>query len=364
MSKSVKVFLSAFVFLVIGLTTAAGYLSYTFLYEGVSSSTEEILFDVEPNQTMNTVAQNLNEKKLIKNAKLFLMFSRFKGYNPKLKKGEYALHQAMTPEDILKVITSGKSVARNLTVAEGLNMFDVAEIMEKHNYGTKFENLKLMRDPEFIQSLLGIKLYSLEGYLYPETYKVTKFDTPKEVIAQMVKRFLAVYQEIQPDIELFQKQFPQRNWNRNELVTFASIVEKETGASFERPLISSVFHNRLDKKMKLQTDPTVIYGVALIKGVVSKNITRTDLVTPTSHNTYTNYGLPPTPISNPGKEALLAAIKPAQSPFLYFVSKNDGTHTFSESLEAHNAAVKVFQMNPKAREGKSWRDLNKKKTSN
>lgn len=327
---------------------------------GYSTDQTEVLFDVNPGQSMPTVAKNLENAKLIKNAKLFLWYSRYRGMNARLKRGEYALNAAMTPDQILAVVTSGKSVARNLTIAEGLNIWDIANILEKNNYGTKEEALKLFRDRQFIQNLLGENLESLEGYLFPETYKVTKFDSQKEIVSQMVKRFLTVYAELTPQIQEFRTQYPQRQWTRNQLVTFASIVEKETGAAFERPLVSSVFHNRLDKKMRLQTDPTVLYGVALQKGEMPKNITRKDLLTPTRHNTYTNAGLPPTPIANPGKEALLAALKPAQSKFIYFVSQNDGTHQFSESLEAHNAAVRAFQLNPKARKGKSWRDLNKR----
>lgn len=357
-----KTILSATAVFTVSLLLAIGFFSFQFLRSGASSDNTEIIFDVNPGQSMPTVAKNLENAKLIKSAKLFQWYSRYRGMNPKLKRGEYALNAAMTPDEVLSVITSGKSIARNFTVAEGLNMWDIADLLEKNNYGTKQEALALFRDQEFIQSLLGEKLDSLEGYLFPETYKVTKFDTQKDIITQMVKRFLSVYAEIQPEITTFNQAFPQRKWTRNQLVTFASIVEKETGAVHERPLVSSVFHNRLDKGMRLQTDPTVLYGVALIRGQFPKNITRTDLVTPTKHNTYTMYGLPPTPISNPGKEALLAALKPAQSKYLYFVSHNDGTHQFSENYEAHNAAVKTFQVDPKARKDKSWRDLNKKQT--
>ncbi|HWU42748.1 MAG TPA: endolytic transglycosylase MltG, partial [Bdellovibrio sp.] len=137
----------------------------------------------------------------------------------------------------------------------------------------------------------------------------------------------------------------------------ASIIEKETGAPEERPLISSIFHNRLDKKMKLQTDPTIIYGKAEKTGKIVINITRADLTTPTRYNTYVIDGLPPTPIANPGREALLAAVKPAHSNYLFFVSKNDGTHIFSEDYKAHEKAVRSFQINAKAREGHSWREL-------
>lgn len=356
-----KTTLSATTFFIVAVGIAVGFFGYQFLKTGYSSDTTEVLFDVNPGQSMPTVAQNLEKAKLIKNAKLFQWYSRYRGMSPKLKRGEYALNAAMTPDEILAVVTSGKSVARNFTVAEGLNMWDIADLLEKNNYGTKQEALILFRDKEFIQSLLGEPLDSLEGYLFPETYKVTKFDTQKDIITQMVKRFLSVYAEIQPELMTFNQNFPQRKWNRNQLVTFASIVEKETGAKEERPLVSSVFHNRLDKNMRLQTDPTVLYGVALARGQMPKNITRTDLLTPTRYNTYTIYGLPPTPISNPGKEALQAALKPMPSKYLYFVSHNDGTHQFSESLEAHNAAVKTFQIDPKARQGKSWRDLNNKK---
>lgn len=355
--------LSATAVFAVSISLALAFFGFQFLKTGMSSDATEVLFDVNPGQSMPTVAQNLENAKLIKSAKLFQWYSRYRGMSPKLKRGEYALNAAMTPDEILAVVTSGKSVARNFTVPEGLNMWDIADLLEKNNYGTKQEALALFRDKEFIQSLLGERLDSLEGYLFPETYKVTKFDSQKDIITQMVRRFLTVYSEIQPEILTFKQAFPQRKWNRNQLVTFASIVEKETGAKEERPLVASVFHNRLEKNMRLQTDPTVLYGVALARGQMPKNITRNDLLTPTKHNTYTNYGLPPTPISNPGKEALLAALKPLTSKYLYFVSHNDGTHQFSENLDAHNAAVKTFQIDPKARSGKSWRDLKKKPTS-
>lgn len=355
-----KTVLSTATFFILSLVLAIGFFSYQFLNSGYSSDAQDVLFDVNPGQSMSEVANNLETAKLIKNAKLFQWYSRYKNMNPKLKRGEYALNAAMTPDQVLAVITSGKSIARNFTVAEGLNMWDIAALLEKNGYGTKQEALDLFRDQTFINSLLGEKLESLEGYLFPETYKVTKFDTQRDIVSQMVKRFLKVYQDIQPEIAEFKKNFPQRKWSRNQLVTFASIVEKETGAKEERPLVSSVFHNRLDKNMRLQTDPTVMYGVALGRGEMPKNITKLDLQTPTKHNTYTNYGLPATPISNPGKEAFLATLKPQSSKFLYFVSHNDGTHQFSENYESHNAAVKTFQLDPKARSGKSWKDLNKK----
>jgi UPF0755 protein len=170
----------------------------------------------------------------------------------------------------------------------------------------------------------------------------------------MVNRFLTVWKDVEAEAK-------NLGWSRLQVITLASIVEKETGASFERPLVASVFHNRLVKKMRLQTDPTVMYGVAIKQGKMPTNITKNDLLTPTAYNTYTNEGLPPAPISNPGKEAIMAVFKPAQTKYLFFVSQNNGTHMFSENLEQHNKAVQTYQMNAKARENKSWRDLKEPK---
>lgn len=276
--------------------------------------------------------------------------------NSSLKVGEYSLNKSFTLNQILATLVSGKSVTRNLTIAEGLNLYDIAGIFEQSGLGTKSDFMTMVHDKEFIKSLLGEELESLEGYLFPETYKITKFESPKNVVSQMVRQFLAVWGK-------YDALAKQRKWTRNQLITFASIVEKETGAGFERPLVSSVFHNRLTKKMKLQTDPTVLYGLAVKKGEMPLNISKLDLQTPSRYNTYTNFGLPPTPISNPGEDAINAAFQPATSKFLFFVSKNDGTHVFSETYANHNVAVRNFQMNPKAREGKSWRDLKKNQTA-
>ncbi len=356
--------LTAIIIFSITVVVSGLFFSYQFLGQGYSDDTTEVLFDVMPGQSMTAVSKNLEAQKLIKNAQFFQLYAKYTGQNPRLKMGEYALNANMTPQEILVVITSGKSVTKSLTFPEGVNMFDVAEIISKNGFGTREDVLALLKDKEFIKSLMGKDLESLEGYMFPETYKFTKFESTKTIITQMVRRFQTVWTDLEIDLKLFQQNYPHRMWNQNQVVTFASIVEKETGAPHERNLVSSVFHNRLNQRMRLQTDPTVLYGVALKNGFMPNNITRADLRTPTRHNTYTMNGLPPTPIANPGREALKAALNPAKSKYLYFVSQNDGTHRFSESLVAHNAAVKVFQMNPKARQGKSWRDLNKKQELN
>ncbi len=354
MNKQLKASLVGLSAFVVAVVITIAFFANQFLNSGVSNDKTEVLFDVMPNQTMSTVSDNLINSHLIKNRWLFLQYAKFKGANAKLKKGEYALNQSMTPDEIIAVITSGKSVARNFTVVEGATIFDIADQIEKNGIATKIDFFNLIKDKDFIMQVLGEPRENLEGYLFPETYKITKFDTLKEVVTQMVKRFQIVWSE-------FDAEAKTMGWNRNQVITFASIVEKETGHEKDRTIVSSVFHNRLKKKMRLQTDPTVLYGVAVLKGAMPTNISKLDLVTPTRYNSYTNYGLPPTPISNPGRNAIIATLRPANTNYLYFVSRNDGTTAFSESLNQHNKAVNVFQVNPKAREGKSWKDLKKNK---
>lgn len=352
MTKKTKAISSVIGLFLTSLAITITFFTYQFIGEGPSDDTTEVVFDVEPGHTMTTVAHRLEEQKIIKNSWLFSKWARLKGQSQKLKRGEYSLHRAMTPNQVLAVITSGKSKVRSLTIPEGKNIFEIAEIFEKSGYGSKEEFLKMVRDKNFIQQLLGEKVESLEGYLFPDTYMVTKFDTQMEIIQQMVNHFLKVWNDIEPLAK-------KTGWNRHQFLTFASIVEKESGHPEDRTKVSSVFHNRLKLNMRLQTDPTVLYGKAIETGLLPSNISRADLLTPNRYNTYTIYGLPPTPISNPGLDAMKAAAEPAATKYLYFVSRNDGTTAFSETLTEHNKAVQTFQINSQNREGKSWRDLKK-----
>lgn len=362
MKKSTKIaFLSTGLF-VLSLVIVIGYFTFQFLFQAAGKENEEVIFEVAPGQSLTTVAKNLQDQNLIKNAQLFLFYSRAKNQSKALKVGEYSLRRNMTPNEVLAAITSGKSILRSLTFSEGLNIYDLASIIELSNLAPKEVFFKLIRDPNFITSVLGIdaranNITSLEGYLFPDTYRFTKYESLESIVRNMVAHFLKVYSDIEP-------QQQQMGWTRHQVVTLASIIEKETGAGWERPLISSVFHNRLQKKMRLQTDPTIIYSLALDRGEIPRNITREDIRRPHPYNTYTVSGLPPGPIANPGREALLAAVQPKPSNFLFFVSQNDGTHIFSETYQQHEKAVQEYQVNPKARQNKSWRDLNKSSPAN
>jgi UPF0755 protein len=356
MKKATLITLVAAVSLVVAVGAAFSYVAYDFTRNPGGSNPDEVIFEVNPGDSFTVVAKELEKQGLVRNAYAFSLYARFVNQRSLLKRGEYGLNANMRPSEVLSVITSGKSIAKPFTVAEGLNIYEIADLYEQQGFGKKQEFLALARDPSFAKELLGESVPNLEGYLFPETYMITKFENTKDLIASMVRRFLAVYKDLGAESAL-------PGWSRHQVVTLASIVEKETGAGNDRPLISSVFHNRLVKKMKLQTDPTIIYGIADVTGIVPNNIHKEDILKPSRYNTYVINALPPGPISNPGRDALNAALKPAASKFLYFVSRNDGTTVFSESLERHNSAVQKFQVSPKARDGKSWRDLNKKAVS-
>lgn len=309
----------------------------------------DVFFEVRQGESIRSVAQRLEQEGLTGSAFRFWLFMRLSGKTVRM--GEYSLKGSMLPADILNHLASGRSYLHTLTVQEGLNIYEIAGLYEAKGFGTRDEFLKWCRDRDFIREVLGEDLPSLEGYLFPETYSLSKNTGPKKLIQNMVEQFKSVYGQVQADNRV--------GFNRHEAVIMASIIEKETGAPEERPVISSVYHNRLRKPMRLHADPTVLYGIWVDTGEYKYNLTRKDLRTPNSYNTYMKSGLPAGPIANPGKEALRAALQPAETPYFYFVSRNDGTHVFSVDYKSHQEAVRKYQLDRRQREGKSWRDLNK-----
>lgn len=351
----------AFVLLVSILTAVGvGYQVYRFINHPAGDDTTEIIFTVKNGQTFRRVAKELEAQGLITSERNFRFYARLNSFGSQLKLGEYALRKNMSPKEIMRILASGRSIEYVIAASEGLNIFEIAAIVEHAGVGTAKDFINAVRDTENNNSLLGMPLASLEGYLFPDTYRVTRVAGIPGLIRQMVARFKVQFAKVLEARGVQNQNSIQTqgiSLSSHEIVTLASIIEKETGAPDERPLIGSVFYNRMNKKMRLQTDPTVIYGIWLERGVWNRNISKRDLLAPTPYNTYIIGGLPPGPIANPGYEALLAAVRPAVSNFLYFVSRNDGTHVFSKEYSQHQSAVKSFQLNPKAREGKSWRDL-------
>ena len=351
MKKLLLLVIVAFFLLVVG----AGYGIWKgFLANPGSMPEQEIVYEVMPGKTFSAVAKDLEQKGIVSNAALFSFFARVTGEASKMKVGEYLFKTSMRPTEVMGVLISGKSIGRNFTISEGLNIYEVADLIEPLGIGTREQFLKDVQDPVFIQSLLGESPTSLEGYLFPETYQVTKFTEMRVLIKSMVQKFMAVYTPLIPLAKA-------KGWTRQQVVTLASIVEKETGAPEERPLISSVFHNRLQKGMMLQTDPTILYAKMRKSGHFEIKIGSAGLALEDDYNTYKHKGLPPGPIANPGAESLRAALSPAQSEYLFFVSQNNGTHIFSKDYAAHQKAVAKFQQDPKMREGKSWRDLKRER---
>lgn len=326
----------------LGLVSAAVLGLYVDFQEFARSAAgpgvDEHRFTVAPGQSLAATAEALQRRQLVRSAFKFRLLARLEGYDRRLKAGEYSLNASMSPRDILTLMEKGAVRLHRLTIPEGLTIRQIAEQVEKTGLVPAADILLRARDPAYARAQ-GIIAPSLEGYLFPETYLFPRSVTADEIIAAMLQAFRAAFP---PEWE---QRAAELGFSVHEAVTLASIIEKETGDPSERALISSVFHNRLKRGMRLETDPTVIYGLTDFDG----NLTRRHLETPTPFNTYIIRGLPPGPIANPGREALMAALFPALTEFVFFVSKNDGSHQFSTNLADHNRAVQHYQTSPTGR---------------
>lgn len=302
---------------------------------------ENQLVIVREGLSLKEVAGELERKKVITSKTLFEFWAQLLGYSRKIKAGEYELGSHMPPKRILEKLAKGEVITYPVTVPEGFTAKQIAELLDEEGLINKEKFLSLIKDPALLEQH-RISAPSLEGYLYPETYHFARGISARSSIDAMVGRFWQVVSPLKERID-------RVDMNLQEVVTLASIVEKETGLAEERPTIASVFLNRLKKGMRLESDPTVIYGIKDFNG----NLTRTDLNMATPYNTYVIRGLPPGPIANPGLEAIKAVLYPAKTDFLYFVSKNDGSHHFSKTLSEHNKAVQVYQKGRRKRRGKT-----------
>lgn len=299
----------------------------------LSSVSREEIVRIPAGMRFPQLVDKLVAAKFLEEPWRFMILARRQGADTRIKAGEYRLAAAMTPLEILDTLTRGRVVLHRLTIPEGLTLVQIAAEIEKVGFGSAEAFLELATDPEFVHSN-GIDADTLEGYLFPDTYLFPENVTLKTVLDTMLKRFHQVF------TAEWEARAERIGLTRHEVVTLASIIEKETGIAEERPLIASVFHNRLKKKMRLQSDPTVIYGIPEFDG----NLTRKHLNTPTPYNTYQISGLPPGPIANPGRGALEAALFPPETRYLYFVAKGDRTHQFSTTLREHNRAVRQYQL--------------------
>ena len=315
-----------------GGVAAARYAFHDLLERPIEPFPKGARFDVTTGQSFAAIAEGLEEKRLIPSAWALRLWARWSSVDRQIHQGMYRFDEPLSPLGILGKLRRGEGMLVRVTLPEGVTAADVARAMAEAGVGTEEEYRALYEDPELVRSL-GVPADSLEGYLFPDTYLFSPLDPPQKVLRTLTAHFHRVFDDA------MKKRAEEMNMTVHEVVTLASIIEKETGVDGERAMISSVFHNRLRLGMPLQADPTVIYGIEEFDG----NLTRKHLETPTPYNTYANPGLPPGPIANPGRAALEAALHPAEGRYLYFVSRNDGSHEFTKSLREHNAAVNRFQ---------------------
>lgn len=299
------------------------------------SDTAETVSVVIPRETgLAGIAEILKDRGLIADDLRFRILAAVSGKGRRLRAGEYAVPPGLTPPELLSLLASGKVSYRRVTIPEGMDREQIAAILAREGWVDQERFLALTRDPDFI-ARLGLEVIDLEGYLFPDTYKLSRGQQDEESIIEMMvarnRQVLADLVQLYPEAPLS---------SEHEILTLAAIVEKETGRAGERPLIARVFLNRLKRGMRLQADPTVCYGIPECQG---RRLTYRDLERSTPYNTYVIKGLPPGPIASPGRAAIAAVLNPADASYLYFVSKNDGTHHFSTTLAEHNRAVARYQ---------------------
>lgn len=311
--------------LILLMGSAATVFLYDYAINQPLKISEDTLFLVNKGDSLNKIAQSLQDKELVNDKYIFILFSKINRIYPQIKAGEYLFNGEFSVKQTAEKLSSGKVYLRKVTFPEGLTSTEIAKILHKENFLSK---------DEFAAPA--------EGSILPETYAYMRGDSPEKIIKQAQKAMQNVleqaWQERDPNLPLQSKE---------ELLILASIVEKETGIGMERAQVASVFVNRLRLGMLLQTDPTVIYALTNGKEDLNRPLTRKDLSIDSPYNTYKYAGLPPTPICNPGKDAIYAAAHPSETPYLYFVASGNGGHNFATTLSEHNENVR------------KWRELNK-----
>ncbi len=290
---------------------------------------EKIVFGVSNGMSLGQVAEKLDRESIVRSETAFALFAKISGEEKNILAGDFEISRTMNVPAVLKALTGGKAMKSCFTVPEGFTIDMIAALVEKKGFGNAERFSLAARDPAFAASL-DIRADSFEGYLFPETYCASKGSNEKDIIALMIKEYRKV----------FDKNAAARaqslGLSEHSVVILASIIEKETSSPRDMRLVSSVFHNRLKSGMPLQSCPTVIYALG---DNYDGNLTAEDLQTNSPYNTYARNGLPPGPICNPGEAALSAAVYPAESEYLYFVSSGSGRTIFSSSLAEHNRAV-------------------------
>lgn len=287
------------------------------------------LVSIPTGQPFAVTARRLESSGLIRHAWLLRAYARWQDLDRSVRSGDFRVEQPLSPLELLDLLRSTQFLLNRVTVREGLTVRKTSRLLADAGFGGSDEYECLASDAGFLAEL-GVPATGLEGYLFPDTYALTWRTSPEEILRQMVGRF-------RDEAAALEAARRARGMSEKDMVTLASIIERETGVAGERPTISAVFHNRLRIGMRLQSDPTAIYPWK--EGVP----TAADLRVDTPYNTYTNAGLPPGPICNPGAAALEAAVRPSEEDYLYFVARGDGSHAFARSLREHNRNVAALR---------------------
>lgn len=316
-----KLLALAFVLVVV----AAGYLAYGLL---IPVRTEQHFVLLRPGSSAKTIAKQLRQEGVIRSWPAFLLLHYYK-VQP-LQAGEYLFDRPANAIEIYRRIAHGDVFVRTVVIPEGYNLFDVAKAVEAAGLGSQQDFMRVARSQRVLIADLAPKAQSLEGYLFPDTYKFSRTQSLNDVVATMVRRFRQEARAL------------GLHGDVHQTVTLASIVEKETSVPEERPLVASVYFNRLARKMGLYADPTVAYA-ALLAGRYRGTIYQSDLQYDSPYNTYRYRGLPPGPIANPGRAALQATLHPASSDYLFFVSDNNGAHRFARNAREHGRNVALYR---------------------
>jgi UPF0755 protein len=332
MSRTFTITAGIFIALALAALSGWGYMNH-YASSPADARAEKQVVMVRPGLGINLLSRVLEERRIIDSALKFRLFCFLRHRHDRIRAGEYNLSAAMPPEEIMRKLVKGEVVLHRLTIPEGYTVLQIARLVDQSGLAAGDSFLAAAADREFLSGL-GITAAAAEGYLFPETYFFTRPVTAQDIAAALVRRFQSVFSEE------WKARAQALGFTVHQIVTLASIIEKETADPAERPLISSVFHNRLKRGMRLESDPTVIYGVPDFNG----NITRKHLDAPTPYNTYQISGLPPGPIASPGRASLEAALYPAESAFLYFVATGQGGHFFSASYDEHSRAVRKYQL--------------------
>jgi UPF0755 protein len=345
---SVRNIILGIVLLVFTLSGGAAWLAWRrFALQPLDPAGGDLVVDVAPGANFFAIRKQLADQSILIDPFFMRLWIRATGATNRLRVGEYRIDRAWSQKKILDQILSGEPVLHKLVIKEGYNLWDIrAEFAHVWSPKEAAALVELASKPEYLdrmgvpRTLPGGVKRTLEGFLFPETYSYSKYDSPRKVVEAMLDQF---DRRVRPLLE--KHEWGQTPEGLYRLLTLASIVEKESGPAAEQPLVASVFWNRLKKKMRLQSDPTTIYGLL---PNFDGNLTKLHLLTTTPYNTYKIPELPAGPISNPGESAIRAVLQPAETDYLFFVSRGDGTHAFSADYKTHTNNVNVFLLHQKA----------------